>query len=389
MTSPFDLDKPLDRTHTDSLKWDARRTVFGTEDVLPLWVADMDFATPPVVQQALLTRAAHPIYGYTRTPDSLVEALHGWFERRHHWSIEPAHVLWFPGTVPSIVAAILALTERGDGIIVPTPAYPPFFSAVERNARRLCVSPLVRENGRYVLDFESMETLAKEGAKMLLLCSPHNPVGRVWTHDELDRIVDIAMRYQLIVLSDEVHADFVYPGNTHTIFAHYAPDDLRVITALSPAKTFNIPGLALTAVVVSHADDRRRLQRVLEASHLSATHPFSMAAFEAAYTHGDAWFDALLAYLDDNRRWLHTQIQSIPSLYMDLPESTYLAWLDCSRLERSPGQLRKFFIKTARLGLNPGLNFGKDGALHMRMNFGTQRVILTEAIERLRAALNE
>lgn len=383
MTSTFDFDVRLDRTHTNSLKWDARPIVFGTEDVLPLWVADMDFATPPAVQEALLARISHPIYGYTLTSDRAMEALVGWFERRHAWSIDPARVLWFPGTVPSIVASILAFTDPGDGIIVPTPAYPPFFSSVQRNARALCVSPLKRHNARYVFDFESMEQLAKEGAKMLLLCSPHNPVGRVWTREELDRIVDIAMRYQLMVISDEVHADFVYPGHEHTMFAKVAPPELRVITTLSPAKTFNIPGFALTAVVASHEEDQRRLQQVLDASHLSASHPLSMAAFEAAYAHGDAWLDALLTYLDGNRRWVHQQIQELSLLKMDLPEATYLAWLDCSQMEVSPGKLRKFFIKEARLGLNPGLNFGKDGARHMRLNFATQRAVLEEAMERL------
>lgn len=386
MALEIDFDAPLDRIGTHSLKWDARDAIFGTQDVLPLWVADLDFVVPEAVQRALYARLAHPVYGYTIAPESLFAALVDWFETRHEWTIDPARIVWSPGTVPAIVATLLALTEEGDDIIVPTPVYPLFFTAVERNKRRLKASPMLRENGRYVFDFEGMEAQAKAGAKLIILCNPHNPVGRVWDVEELDRLIDLALRYNLVVISDEVHADIVYPGKTHTMLARRAPAELRWVTLLSPAKTFNIPGLGLTAAVVSHASDQGAIQTYFDRMHASARHPLSMAAFEAAYDEGGPWLDALLGYLDGNRRWLHAQIQDIPLLSMDLPESTYLAWLDVSALEMNPAKVKRFFIRKAGLGLNPGRNFGKSGRAHMRLNFGTQRAVLEEAIERLRVA---
>lgn len=310
-TAPFNFDTPIDRTQTHCEKYGSRLAKFGRADVIPLWVADMDFAAPPCVQEALAQRLAHPVFGYSFAPDSLYESLYGWFERRHNWQIEPAQLMLTPGVVPSLFASIQALTNKGDGVIVPTPVYPPFFSAVKKSERELIVSPLKETDAGFELDFELLEQQAKQ-AKMLLLCSPHNPVGRVWTQTELEQLIALALRHDLIIVSDDIHCDLVLrtpsaegqgPSahqssrqtlgsrhqTNHTPLATLAPKALRLVTCISPSKTFNIPGLNLSALTASHAADKKAIQQVFGKLHINPFNPLNMTAFEAAYTGGDAW----------------------------------------------------------------------------------------------------
>lgn len=385
----IDFDEPIEREDTDCEKYDGRQRVFGRADVIPLWVADMDFAAPACVREALTARVRHPIYGYSQPGDRLVEALHSWFARRHQWDIDPADVVWSPGTVPALVASILALTERGDKVLVPTPVYPPFLKSVTQNGRELVTSTLLASGEGYQLNFEQIENQAAAGAKLLLLCSPHNPVGRVWTARELDRLIDTALRHNMVVVSDDVHADFVYPGNKYVPLALRAPAELRLVTTLSPAKTFNIPGIGLTAVVVSHSADRKAIGAVFDRIHLNPFNPLTMAAVEAAYSRGDAWLDALLAYLDENRRWLHAEIAALDGLKSQLPEATFLTWVDCRELGLTDGELSEFLVEKAGLGVNAGPLFGPGGRGHIRLNFGTQRAVLRTALGQLTAAFDQ
>jgi len=387
MKTEFDFDTPIERAGKGSEKYDGRLRKFGRADVIPLWVADMDFAAPPCARAALLERAKHPIYGYASPPESLYEAFCGWYQRRHHWRIDPAHMIWSPGTMPLVVAAILALTEPGDKILVPEPVYPAFFASVERNARQLITSPLRRSDGAYDFDFAHLEQQAAAGAKMLLLCSPHNPIGRVWRADELDRLIEIALRHKMIIVSDEVHADLHYPGHRHTPLALRAPAELRLISALSQAKTYNMPGMGLSAAVVSHAADRDALGDVFERMHLHPYNPLTMAALEAAYREGDAWVDALMDYLDANRRWLHAALSQLDGIEALRPEATFLMWVDARGLGKSDDELERFFVERAGLGLMAGRAFGPGGSGHMRLNFGTHRSVLQQAVSQLRAAL--
>lgn len=382
----FNFDTPIDRQGSYCEKYDNRLAKFGREDVIPLWVADMDFAVPSCVQEALAQRLAHPVFGYSFAPDSLYENLYSWFLRRHQWQIDPAQVMLTAGVVPSLFASIQALTKKGDGIIVPTPVYPPFFAAVEKSERKLIVSPLKQQDSAYTLDFELLEQQA-ETAKMLILCSPHNPVGRVWRKDELLQLIDIALRHQLIIVSDDIHCDLTYAGQRHIPLASIAPPALRLVTALSPSKTFNIPGLNLSALVVSHAADKKAIRRVFERLHVNPFNPLAMTAFNAAYAHGDAWLDALRLYLQKNCTLVLESLSDCV-ITSQMPEATALMWLDCRALNMNDIELRRFFIAEAGLGLNEGNSFGADGSGFMRLNIGTQTALLHQAMQQLQDALS-
>ena len=381
----FNFDTPINRQATHCEKYDNRLAKFGREDVIPLWVADMDFAAPPCVQEALAERLSHPVFGYSFAPDSLYENLYAWFFRRHQWQINPAQVMLSAGVVPSLFATIQALTEKGDTVIVPTPVYPPFFAAVEKSERELLVSPLKETVAGYVFDFTLLEQQAKK-AKMLLLCSPHNPVGRVWREEELKQLIDIALRHQLIIVSDDIHCDLIYQGQQHVPLARLAPPELRLITALSPSKTFNIPGLNLAALVVSHAADKKAIRHVFSRLHVNPFNPLVMAAFNAAYANGDEWLDALRQYLQRNSQQVLASLSG-SAIACQMPEATALMWLDCRALGLSDMALRHFFIDKAGLGLNEGNSFGTGGSGFMRLNIGTQTAVLQQAMQQLNSAL--
>ena len=389
--SGYDFDSEINRSGTASLKYDGRRNMFGTGDVIPLWVADMDFAAPPAVTQALTQRAAHPVYGYTLFPDSLYQSLIDWLWRRHGWEIRREWIMMCPGVVPSLHAAVMAFAEPDEKVIVQPPVYFPFFSAVTSTGRQLVHSPLRLQNGRYEIDFDQLEQCALT-ARLLLLCSPHNPVGRVWNEQELEHILRIAEKHDLVVFSDDIHADLVYPGNRHYMLAALAEGSARIVTAVAPSKTFNIPGLNLSALIVPDPDSRAALARVFDTMHISASNPFSIAAFEAAYRHGDAWLDALLAYLRETRDFVAGYLAAhLPEIRLLEPEGTYLLWLDCRSLKADLGiddaQLRQFFVDEAGVGMSPGTLFGDTGAGFMRMNIGAPRHVIRTALENIRKAI--
>jgi cysteine-S-conjugate beta-lyase len=388
-TEMFDFDQPIAREGTSSVKYDRREAVFGTADVLPLWVADMDFAAPPAVTQALIERASHPVYGYSFFPEGLYRAMIDWFGRRHGWHIERDWVVIAPGVVPSLHAACMAFAAPGEGVIIQSPVYPPFFAAASKTGRRLLENPLYVRDGTYRMDLDHLRACARQGARLLLLCSPHNPVGRVWTVEELSAVLDIAREFELVVFSDDIHCDLVFSGHRHRMLAALAQPGDRVITAVAPSKTFNVPGMGLSALVAADATDRRALQLAFDAMHMEQANPFSLTAFEVAYRQGEAWLDSLLRYLEDNARMVCEFIaEQIPLIRTRMPEATYLMWLDCSALQMSDAQLKTFFIREARLGLNPGLSFGPTGSGFMRLNIGTRRALLRQALEQLAEAVN-
>ena len=384
----FDFDRVIARDNTCSVKHDGRAAYFGTENVLPLWVADMDFAAPEAVTRALLDRAAHPVYGYSLYPESLFEALIAWIKKRHGWKVERVWIVMAQGVVPSLFASVLAFTEPGDGVIVQPPVYPPFFSAVTTNGRKLVENPLRLNNGRYSMDLDHLEQCVQNGARLLLLCSPHNPVGRVWSSTELEQVLRIARRYDLTILSDEIHADLVYPGQQHMALAALANDTDRLITALAPSKTFNIPGLGLSCLIVRNPEHRKALQKVFDSLHMGNMNPFSIAAFEAAYRAGEAWLDSLLIYLAGNRDFVADYLVTyLPGIHLVNSEGTYLLWLDCRKLNMSDAELREFFVHEAHVGMNPGTTFGKGGDGFMRLNIASPRSVILDALLRIEQAL--
>ena len=388
MSSGFDQEIPRDGTA--SVKHDGRAAYFGTADVLPLWVADMDFAAPEAVTRALAERAAHPVYGYSFYPDSLYDALMDWLKSHHGWTVQRDWIVMAPGVVPSLFATVMACTQQGEGVIVQPPVYFPFFSAVTTNGRRLVENPLRLENGRYTMDFDHLEQCAAGGARLLLLCSPHNPVGRVWRSAELEEILRIARRYDLAILSDEVHADLVYPEARHTALATLAGAHDRLITAVAPSKTFNIPGLGLSSLIVPDSAQRGALGKIFDSLHLANTNPFSIAAFEAAYRGGEAWLDSLLVYLRDNRDFVGDYLRThLPAIRLIQPEGTYLLWLDCRELGMNDVQLREFFVRQAGVGMNHGIAFGQGGSGFMRLNIASPRHVIADALQRIANALRQ
>ncbi len=386
----FNFDQIIDRSHSASVKFDGRQGYFGTTDVLPMWVADMDFAAPEVVTRALQERAAHPVYGYTLYPDELYDALIGWLQRRFGWQVKREWIVWSPGVVPSLFACVRAFTQPGEPVIVQPPVYFPFFSAVTQNERRLVQNPLALRQDRYHINFEQLEQQAGT-AKLMLLCTPHNPVGRVWTQDELQQVLEIARRNDVLVLADEIHADLVYPDSRHIPLAQLAGNDPHVITAVAPSKTFNIPGLGLSALIVPAAEQRAALAGVFNSLHVSASNPFSVAAFAAAYNGGETWLDALMAYLDETRSFVAAYLaEHLPQIRLIWPEGTYLLWLDCRGLGLDDAALQRFFVEQAQVGMNPGTVFGEGGSGFMRLNIGTPRAVVRQALEQIHAAwLNE
>jgi cystathionine beta-lyase len=380
------------------VKQDGCVDYFGTSDILPLWVADMDFAAPDAVTRALTQRAENPIYGYTFYPESMVDALISWLKKRHGWTVERDWIVMAPGVVTSLFASVMAFAEQGEGVIVQPPVYAPFFSAVTTNQRRLIENPLILVDGAYHIDFEHLERCAADGAKILLFCSPHNPVGRVWSKAELVQLLSITRRYGITILSDEIHADLVYPdlkltedstGEQYTTLALLANEGDKIITAVAPSKTFNIAGLGLSALIVPNPAQRVTLKKVFNSLHLSNTNPFSIAAFEAAYRGGEAWLDALLVYLRDNRDFVSEYLKkNIPAIRLIQPQGTYLLWLDCRDLNMTDLKLEEFFVKEAKVGLNLGKSFGKGGSGFMRLNIASPRSVIAEALNRIATTLN-
>jgi len=386
----FDFDQIISRHATGSVKWDALDRVFGSEDVLPLWVADMDFPSPEAVVTVLSKRASHPIYGYNTQESSLYQSIIEWVKRRHGWEIEKDWILFAPGVVPSIVFSILALSQPGDGIIIQPPVYPPFFASITDNDRFVVENPLVFKDGQYEIDFEDLEKkLSDPSNKILLLCSPHNPVGRVWREAELRKIYELCQTYKVDVLSDEIHNDLVFEGHKHTVFASLGtPVCKQSVTFMAASKTFNVAGLNFSFIIVPCKRRRALLESWMHKLHFNRNNLFGVLATEVAYREGDAWLDALLAYLEKNADTLSEFVGTrLPNIKVSKPEGTYLAWLDFRAYFTDAEELQNFLVHTAKVGLNSGRNFGSQGAGFARINFATQRSVLIEALARIEKAL--
>ena len=386
----FSFDQIIARHATGSVKWDALNKVFGSEDILPLWVADMDFPSPEAVITAVQERASHPLYGYNTQESSLYQSIIEWVKRRHGWEIEKDWILLAPGVVPSIIFSILALSEPGDGIIIQPPVYPPFLASIKDNERIVVENPLISIEGRYEIDFEDLEKkLSDPNNKFLLLCSPHNPVGRVWTEEELKKIYELCQKYTVDVLSDEIHNDLVFAGNKHTVFASLGtPVCKQSVTFMAASKTFNIAGLNFSYIIVPCKRRRALIAGWFNKLHMNRNNLFGVIATETAYREGDAWLDALLVYLEKNADTLVEFVRErLPKIKVIKPEGTYLAWLDFRAYFTDGNELQSFLVHTAKVGLNPGKNFGIQGEGFARINLATQRSVLLEALERIEEAL--
>lgn len=387
----FDFDRVINRKGTHSFKYDGLEKVFGTNDVLPMWVADMDFAVPPAVSEAIRRRAEHPIYGYTFRPDAYYASIVNWMNKRHGWNIEKEWIQYSPGVVPVLNMVVQGITQPGDGVILQSPVYHPFFHAVNLNHRRLLNNRLKEsENGTYVFDFDDLAEKAKE-AKLLLLSNPHNPVGRSWNEEELRTLGEICAANDVLIVSDEIHADLTLPGYHHTPLARLSEEiAAHTITCMAPSKTFNLAGLSTSSVIISNSEKRKRFKEVIESLHLGMGNLFGMEASIAAYNHGEEWLDALLEYIRGNVDYARTFLaEKMPEVTLSPVEATYLLWLDFRRTGMGAEELKQFMTEEAKVGGNDGAMYGPGGEGFVRLNVACPRKIVEEAFERIYKALKK
>ncbi len=387
----YDFSKKIDRVDTNAEKYTLRKALFGTKDVLPAWVADMDIATPPFVIDAVRKRLEHPIVGYEEFPQSAKEAQCAWIARHHDKRFEPAQLLYSHSVVASMSVAIQAFSEKGDEVIVQTPVYPPFFHQVTLNGRKVLRNPLLKQaDGSYTFDLEYLRSSITPKTKLLLLCNPHNPVGRAWRKEELEALLEVCQKHNIIVFSDEIHCDLVYEPHKHIPFASLDGASELCISAYGPGKTFNMAGFAISTVAIEDEALMQRYKAVYDAIHFAQGAALSHVAFEAAYQEGDVWLKELKAHLWHNYTRLQTMLQKFEHLIRLTPlEATYLAWLDCQGMGVKDKELRKWFVKEAKLGLNAGLAFGKEGSGYMRLNFAVPSETMGEILKRLEGALEK
>jgi len=388
----WSFDEVIDRSKTQSVKWDSFKN-----DLLPLWVADMDFRAPQPIIKAIIQRAEHGIYGYTYYPSSYYDVLLKWFKRRYNWVIKKKWLVFTPGVISAINLTIQAFSNPGDKIIVQNPVYYPFYGAIQTNGRQILLNPLKLLNGRFQMDFEDLEQKIKDPrAKLLILCSPHNPVGRVWTMDELTQLGELCIENGIRIIADEVHCDLIYPGYKHTNFASISEKFAQnSITCTSASKTFNVPGLQLSNIIIPNQKLWQTFNNSLESVFLPEDYGYlpntlSIVAIQAAFEKCEDWLDSLILYLRDNLEFLKSFInKNLPQINIIEPEGTYLVWLDFRKLGMTPIQLDTFLREKAKIILDEGYKFGQGGEGFERINIACPRSILEEALNRIYNAVIE
>lgn len=383
------FDELIERKNTASLKWDCCLQRFGKKDILPMWVADMDFKSPAPIIEAIVRRAEHGIFGYTEVSEKLSDALVDWMKRRHQWTIAREWIVHSPGVVTSVNTSIQAFTEVGDKVLMQTPIYYPFYSSIRDNGREVITNSLINQEGHYEIDFDDLEKKLADHVKLMILCSPHNPIGRVWKVDELQEVARLCAKYDVILISDEIHSDLVFHGHKHIPIASLSGDVLNyTVTLTSPTKTFNIAGLSESSAIMANPALKRKFVNTIHKNGAGMLNIFGLEATEAAYTSCEDWLDELLVYLEGNLEILIEYFEkNIPQIKVIRPEATYLAWLDCNQLPVAPEKLRAFFTHEAGVGLNDGITFGKEGYGFQRINFACPRGLLTEGLNRIRNAI--
>lgn len=375
------FDELIDRRGTACFKYDAMKMNYGREDLLALWVADMDFAVSPQIQAAISKRAAHPIYGYNFKSASFQEALVNWLLKRHGWQTQDHRLVVFPSLMTALAISLLSLTKEGDNILIQTPVYPPFHSSVKEHQRKLLTNSLINENGHYSIDWQDFEAKAAK-ARMFILCNPHNPVGRVFSSDELARMAELCRQHQVIIFSDEIHCDLVYPGHRHIPIATLAED--ITLTGISPAKSFNLAGMGTAALISKNKELIKPVEKLNYAMHTYMGNSFGSVAFTAAYAESEAWLEDLLIYLKTNADFVASEIPKVlPKVKISPIEGTYLAWLDFRDYGLPGDEIMRILRDDCHLALNPGIVFGDEGEGFMRLNFGLPMAVLIEAIARL------
>ncbi|UOQ48106.1 pyridoxal phosphate-dependent aminotransferase [Gracilibacillus caseinilyticus] len=386
MTHSFE--KQIERRNTRAVKWDLVKSLYGAEDVLPMWVADMDFEVPEEVIKALTARAKHGVFGYTFTDHALASTITEWLNDRHDWQVKKPSILYSPGVITTLYMAIQTFTNKGDKVLIQTPVYPPFYQIVTNHDRELVKNQLVLRHDRYEIDFDDFEAKLQEGVKAFILCNPHNPVGRVWTETELRKIVALCKKYNVMILSDEIHADLVYSNNKHIPIAKLDEEMAdKIITCMSPTKTFNLAGLQVSYAIVPNRSKREALEKTFQKQGIHILNTMGITALDAAYQHGREWLEQLLAQLTRNIDYVVEAFAEHPRVDVIRPEGTYLVWLDFRKLQLSQADLKDFLQTHAKVGLNDGASFGEEGTGFMRMNVACPFTLVEEGTNRIIKAL--
>ena len=384
----YNFDELIDRRHTGSVKWDGMKNAFGRDDLTAMWVADMDFRTPPFVMDALRQRLEHEVLGYAMPCEGWDTTICHWLQKRHQWEVRPDWLTFVPGIVRGQAFALLCFTNPGDRVLVMTPVYHPFFLVTERLKREAVRSPLDLRDGHYHIDFDRLRH-DLQGCKALVLCNPHNPGGRVWTVDELRRIAELCQESGTLVISDEIHADLTLPPYKHHPFATVSPAAAsNSVTFMAPSKTFNMPGVQSSFAIVPDDTLRARFQQFMEAGEFCEGHLFAYIGCKAAFEHGEEWLNQLLAYIQGNIDFTESYLrQHIPAIGMIRPQTSFLVFLDCRQLGLEQEALERLFADKARLALNTGTTFGEPGRGFMRLNVGCPRAALKQALDQLAEAV--
>jgi cystathionine beta-lyase len=385
----WNFDEEVSREGTNSVKYDLRKETFGTEDVIPMWVADMDFKTPDFIISALRKRLEHELMGYSFRSDDYYRSISSWFSKKHNWEIDDEWICFCPGIVPALNICTLAFTRPGDSIVIQPPVYTPFFSAVENHGRNLIYNRLTEINGKYAMDFDSLTDSVTSDTRMIIISNPHNPVGRSWSPDELTRLAEICLKNNILILSDEIHCDLILPGFHHSPAAILSDKIADItVTCIAPSKTFNLAGLSTSSVIISNPVLRKYFNSKIEHLNIGNGNIFGTIASTAAYTYGYEWLDDLINYLKRNSDYVKDYCRAnIPEIVPVQPEATYMIWLDCRKLDMSAEELQNFFVYKAKVGMNEGSTFGPGGKGFMRMNIGTTHQRVIRALEQIEKAV--
>ena len=385
----WNFDEEVCREGTDCIKYDLREDIFGRKDVIPMWVADMDFRTPGFITEKLRQRLDHEIYGYSFRPPEYYNSIMRWLAERHSWQIEKDHICFCPGIVPALNLCTLAFTRPGESIIVQPPVYFPFFAAVESHGRKLVYNQLLEQDGKWTMDFDSLNASITGETKMIIISSPHNPVGRVWSQEELGKLAEICLRNKIIILSDEIHSDLILPGFCHSTMAKISAEIADItVTCIAPSKTFNLAGLSTSSLIISNPVLRKYFNKKVEGLHVGNGNIFGTVASVAAYSHGHEWLDALMEYIGGNVNYVTGFCRElIPEILPVYPEATYMIWLDCRKFGMSGKELQSFFVNKAGVGMNEGSTFGPGGEGFMRMNLATTHSKVEKAMQQIEMAV--
>lgn len=386
----YNFDEIIDRRHTASLKWDNLEQLFGDSDLLSMWVADMDFRPPKEVLDAMKERVEHGVFGYTIIEQDTIQSIQNWLLTQHGWEVQPDWLLFSPGVVPSIGMAVQAFTEVGDKVMLQSPVYTPFFNMIKTNGREVVNSELKLVNGRYEIDFEDVEEKLKSGIKLFLLCSPHNPGGRVWTQEELVQLAELCKKYNCIIASDEIHADLVYEPIKHIPIASLNEDYQDfIVTFMAPSKTFNLAGLQASYMIIPNRELRKKLSEVMKSQGVSQLNTFGVLAMKAAYDHGQQWLNEVKAYIKGNIDYVKEELEKhVPEIEVLVPDATYLIWIDCRKIGLSDKELRERLLKKGKIAVNFGYAYGPGGEGFFRLNVACPRKIVEEGIKRICKAFN-